>query len=144
MFCAADRVSLGVPPPGGVAVSNSLPHASGKLVTQADSRMPSVLNLASVVVCELLSGSWITGPRPPVSRSTKFGTLPAAIRSPSAWPRSAAPFTNCAAVHAEATVVSSLIVTRCGGSVPNRAIKAIAGFGPLPAPAFASPPLAMR
>jgi len=46
----------------------------------------------------------ITDPRPSVSRSTRFGTFPAAIRNPSALPRNAVPFRNCAAVHAEATV----------------------------------------
>ena len=86
----------------------------------------------------------MTDPRPPVSRLTRFGTFPAAIRSPSASPLNAVPFRNCAPVHAEATVVSSLIVTRSGGLVPNVAIKVIAGFGPLPDASFDSPPAAMR
>jgi len=79
-------------------------------------------------------GSWITEPKPPVSRSTRLGMFPAAMRSPSASLLSASPCRSCAAVNAEATVVSSLIVTRRGGSVPSVAINVIAGFDPCPGP----------
>ncbi len=113
-------------------------------MTQAESNRPSVFSLARVVVCGPFSGSTMTEPRPPVSRFTRFGTLPAAIRRPMALPDNAVPSRNCAAVHAEATVVSSLIVTRAGGAVPNVAISVAAGFGPVPAAVFASPPSATR
>ncbi len=107
MFCAAERVSVGAAAAGGVAAWKSFAHAPGISVMQAESKIPSVFNLASVVVAELFNGSWITGPNPPVWISTRFGTLPAAICSPSALPLSESPFRNCAPVHAEATVVSS-------------------------------------
>ncbi len=49
----------------------------------------TVAKLAIVGVCVLLSGPSIALPQPPVCRSTKLGTLPAAILRPSAWPLSA-------------------------------------------------------
>ena len=144
MFRAAVSVSVGWAPPGGVAASKSLSHAFSIAVTQADSRMPSVFSLANVVVCGPFSGSTMTGPRPPVSRSTRFGTFPAAIRNPNSSPLNAPPSRNCAPVQTEATVVSSLIVTRAGGTAPNVAISMVAGLDPLPAAVLASPPAAMR
>ena len=76
-FCAAVSVSVGAVPPGGVAAAKNLSHASPRARVRAPaSRFASVLNVASVVVCELFRGSWITGPKPPVLRSTRFGTFP--------------------------------------------------------------------
>ena len=46
----------------------------------------SVANVAIVGVWPLLSASRMTAPYPPVARSTKLGTLPAAMRKPSVWP----------------------------------------------------------
>ena len=82
-------------------------------------REPSVFKFASVVVWVLLIGSRITLPHPPVSRSTKFGTFPAAIRSPRGFPEIDSPSMNRAAVKAEATVVSSLTMTLLGYSPPT-------------------------
>jgi hypothetical protein len=56
----------------------------------------------------------------------------------------ALPFRNRAPVHAEATVVNSLIVTRAGGTAPDLAIRTVAGLDNLPVAVFASPPAAMR
>lgn len=100
--------------------------------------------LASAVVRGAFSGSAMTGPRPPVSRSTRFGTLPAAILRPMAAPLIAAPSRNCAAVHADATVVSSLIVARAGGSAPSVDIMAAAAFVVPSAEPSAAPPVATR
>ena len=82
--------------------------------------------VAIVVVIELLSGSRSTLPHPPVTGSTRFGTFPAAIRSPSGLPEIASPLMNRAAVNAEATVVSSLTVTVVGDEVPSSAISTMA------------------
>ena len=84
MDCAAASVSFGALPRGSVAAANSLLQASAVTrVAQADSRSASVAKLAIVGVWLLLSESWIVVPHPPVCRSTKLGTLPAAIRRPS-------------------------------------------------------------
>ena len=65
--------------------ANSLVQASDLTrVVQAASKSPSVPKMERSVVCVLFKGSWITGPKPPVARSTKLGTLPAAIFKPSA------------------------------------------------------------
>ena len=104
---------------------------------------PSVFKFASVVVWVLLIGSRITLPNPPVARSTKFGTFPAAIRSPSRSPEIDSPLMSRAAQNDEATVVSSLIVTLSGNFVPSSVIRAIASLGPLPEPALGVPPLAI-
>jgi hypothetical protein len=105
---------------------------------------PSVSKVASVVVWKLLSGSTITLPHPPVAGSTRFGTFPAAIRSPSAFPEIESPLMNCAAVNAEATVVSSLITTLAGGVPPSTARRAIAGLFPPALFAAGTPPAATR
>ena len=105
---------------------------------------PSVSKFAIVVVIELLIGSSSTLPHPPVTGSTRFGTFPAAIRSPSGLPEIDSPLMNRAAVNAEATVVSSLTVTVLGSVVPSSAIRATASLGPLSAAAFRVPPLAIR
>jgi hypothetical protein len=76
---------------------------------------PSVFKMASVVVWVLLSGSRSTFPHPPVAVSTRLGTFPAAIRSPSGLPEIASALMNRAAVNADATVVSSLMTTFAGG-----------------------------
>src|SRR5215831_2783873 len=84
----------------------------------------------------------MAAPQPPVERSTKLGTLPAAILRPSACPLIAAPLRNCACVHTEATVVISLITTLGGGVLPSTESSTIAGLSPLPLFTAASPPLA--
>ena len=99
---------------------------------------------AIVVVIELLSGSSSTLPHPPVERSTKFGTLPAAIRKPSGFPDIASPLMNRAAVNAEATVVISLTTALLGGLLPSTAMSARAGFSPLTLLAAGRPPFATR
>src|SRR5271168_5014846 len=82
---AAVNVSVGAAPPGGVEAANSLLQASDLTrVMQPANKSPSVLKIDRSVVCVLFKGSWITGPKPPVARSTKLGTLPAAILKPSA------------------------------------------------------------
>ena len=105
---------------------------------------PSVFKFASVVVWVLLSGSRSTLPHPPVTGSTRFGTFPAAIRSPSGLPEIASPLMKRAAVNAEATVVSSLTVTVFGSVVPSTVISAIAGLLPPALLADGMPPLATR
>src|SRR5215471_21646020 len=137
-------VSVGAPPPGGVAAANKLLHALGVTrVTQAESRSASVAKFAMVGVWLPLSGPWIASPHPPVERLTKLGTLPAAMRRPSAGPLSVAPIRNCAFVQTEATVVISLITTWAGGLLPKTANRAIAGLSPPPR-ALGSPPKARR
>jgi len=64
------------------------------------------------------------------------------MRSPNGLPLSTVPLRNWAPVHADATVVNSLIVPRSGGDVPNVAIGVIAGFAPLTPPTLGAPPLA--
>jgi hypothetical protein len=81
-------------------------------------------------------------PYPPVSTSTKFGTLPAAMRSPSALPLMAVPSRNCALVQTDATVVNSLIVTLAGGLLPITEMSAMAGLSPPPLLAADTPPWA--
>lgn len=93
---------------------------------------PRVFRFASVVVWVLLSGSRSTLPHPSVAGSTRFGTFPAAIRSPSAFPEIDSPLMNRAAVKAEAAVVSSLTVTVFGTEVPSNVISAMPGLSPLP------------
>src|SRR5262249_56824424 len=103
-------VSVGALPPGGVAAASRLLHAFGVTrVTQAEIRSASVAKFAMVGVWLLLSGFWIASPHPPVERLTKLGTLPAAMRRPSAGPLSLAPTRNCALVQTDATVVISLM-----------------------------------
>ena len=85
MASAAVNVSVGALPVAGAAAVKSLPHTSAETrVAQPASTLANVAKLAIVGVWLLLSGSCITSPHPPVARSTKFGTFPAAIRSPSA------------------------------------------------------------
>jgi hypothetical protein len=95
-----------------------------------------------VVVIELLSGSSSTLPHLPVVGSTRFGALPAAMRSPSGFPEIASPLMNCAAVNTDATVVSSFTVMRCGGVDPSTDISAIALSEPRFFLAKGLPPLA--
>ena len=90
--------------------------------------------LAIVGVWPLLSGSWMVPPHPPVSRSTKLGTLPAAMRRPSVRPLIVMPSMNCACVQTDAIVVNSLMTTRAGGLLPTTANSAIAGLLPPPWP----------
>src|SRR5271157_3880399 len=145
MFCAAVSVSVGVEPPTGVAAAKNLSHASPLTrVVQPASKFPSVLNVAMLVVCELFRGSRITGPKPPVVRSTRLGTLPAAIRRPSACPLITVPSMNCACVHTEAMVVNSLITTLDGGSLPSTAISVMRSLSPAVLSAGALPPCAIR
>jgi hypothetical protein len=85
MASAAVNVSVGALPVGGVAAEKSLLHASSDTcAAQPASTSANVAKLAIVGVWPLLSGSWMATPHPPVPRSTKLGTLPAAIRRPSA------------------------------------------------------------
>src|SRR5262249_38032537 len=143
--CAAVNVSVGAVPDGGVAAAKSCAHASGTTrAAQPASASASVAKLAIVGVCALLSESWITAPQPPVARSTRLGTLPAAILKPSAGPRSALPSKNCALVHTDATVVSSFSVTFAGGFAPSTARSASAALSPLVLSADERPPRATR
>src|SRR5579871_4297452 len=129
MFSAAVRVSFGEAPVGDVAAYDRLLHASDLTsVTHPASKSASVAKFAIVGVWLLLSGSCMALPHPPVSTSTKLGTLPAAMRRPSAWPLSAAPSRNCALVQTEATVVNSLMVTFSGALFPSTARRAMAGL----------------
>ena len=145
MDCAAVSVSVGTVPLGDVDAANSLLQASGVTrVTQPASTSASVAKFAIVGVWPLLSGSWMVAPQPPVARSTKLGTLPAAIFSPSAWPLSAGPSRNCAFVQTDATVVISLIVTVGGALPPNTDSKAMAGLSPPDLSAADLPPWATR
>src|SRR5262249_16016676 len=133
MDCAAVSVSVGGFPFGGVAAANSLLHASAfNLVAQAHSRSASVAKFAILRLLLLFSGSDTVAPQPPDSRSTKLGTLPAAILGPREWPFIAEPLTNCACVHTDATVVISLMTTLAGGVFPTTASSATAGLSPLP------------
>src|SRR5262245_54957517 len=137
--------SVGALPPGGVAAWKTREQASGvSRVAQAANRLANVAKLAMVVVWLLFSGSWIGPPHPPVSRSTKFGTLPAAILSPRAWPVMAAPSRNWAPVHTEATVVISLMVMFVGGLLPTILISANASLSPVPLSVADLPPVATR
>ena len=143
MPAIASSVVVGAVPPDGVAaLKNRLRHASSATVAQAAMSEPSVSSVASVAVWVLLSGSRSTLPHLPVTGSTKLGTFPAAIRSPSGFPEIASPLMNRAAVKAEATVVSSLTVTFAGDEVPSSAISAMASL--LFAAVFSVPPLATR
>ena len=83
-------------------------------------------------------------PHPPVARSTKSGTLPAAIFRPRAWPFSAAPSRNCALVQTDATVVISLMTTLARGLLPTIANSAMAGLSPLALLALGTPPFAVK
>jgi hypothetical protein len=83
-------------------------------------------------------------PQPPVCRSTKLGTLPAAIFSCSGWPLMASPSMNWLCVHTEAMVVISLIVTLAGALAPSTVSSEIAGLSPPPLPAAGVPPRATR
>jgi hypothetical protein len=115
MAWAARSVSVGTPPRGPCAARKTVSQASGRTrVTQPASTLASVAKLAIVGVWPLFSGSWIVPPQPPVCRSTKLGTLPAAIFSCSGWPLMASPSMNWLCVHTEAMVVISLIVTLAG------------------------------
>ena len=99
MPAIASSVFFGVAPPGGVAALRKRARQSSlATVRKAAISEPSVSRFASVVVWVLLSGSTITLPHPPVVGSTRFGTLPAAMRSPSGLPEIASPSMNRAAV----------------------------------------------
>jgi hypothetical protein len=102
--------------------------------------LASVAKLAIVGVWPLLSGSWIVPPQPPVARSTKLGTLPAAIFSCSGCAWIVVPLMNWLCVHTEATVVISLIVTLAGGVLPSTVIRAMAGLLPAALLAVGCPP----
>ena len=116
MDSAAASVSVGASPFGGFAAWKSISQAMGVTrVAQPASASASVAKFAIVGVWPPLSGSWMGPPHPPVCRSTKFGTLPAAMLRLSAGPLIAAPSRNCALVQTEATVVISLTATLAGG-----------------------------
>src|SRR5262245_50343984 len=136
-------VSLGMTPFGVVAASKSLLHASVVTsVTQPERTSASVAKLAIVGVCALLSGPRIASPHPPLSRSTKLGTFPAAMRRPSSCPFNVSPSRNCADVQTDATVVNSFTVTVLGGVVPSTASSAMALLATWAAADFDVPPLA--
>src|SRR5262245_11556896 len=86
----------------------------------------------------------MVAPQPPLRRSTKLGTLPAAILRPSACPLIAVPSMNWLCVHTVATVVISLIVTLAGSRAPTDAISAMAGLSPPVLVAVGRPPFATR
>jgi hypothetical protein len=86
--------------------------------------------LASVVVCELFKGSSSTLPHVPVAGSTRFGTLPAAIRSPTSLPLIAVPLRKRAFVKADTTVVSSLTTTVPESFSPSTERSAVSPPGP--------------
>src|SRR5262245_51968785 len=113
-------------------------------VTQPASTSASVAKFAIVGVWAPLSESWMVAPQPPVRRSTKLGTLPAAILRPSACPLIAVPSMNWLCVHTVATVVISLIATLAGGCVPTDAINVMAALSPLDGFAAGRPPFAAR
>ena len=83
-------------------------------------------------------------PQPPVTKSTKLGTLPAVILSCNGKPLIAVPSMNWLCVHTEATVVISLIVTFARALAPSTVINAVASFGPVPLSAAVRPPFAVR
>src|SRR5215472_7520005 len=131
-------------PFGGVAAAKSLPHASAVTsVTHPQSRSARVAKFAIVGVWLLFRESWIVVPQPPVWRSTKLGTLPAATLRPKGAPLSAPPSRNCALVQTDATVVNSFIVTCAGGVGPITESIAMQRLSPPPLCAFGSPPFAM-
>src|SRR5271154_554316 len=145
MVSAAVSVSLGASPFGDFAAWKSISQAMGVTrVAQPASASASVAKFAIVGVWPLLSGSWMGPPHPPVERLTKLGTLPAAMLRLSAGPLIAAPSRNCALVHAEATVVISLMVTLAGGLPPSTDKNVRAGLSPPALLTAGSPPLAMR
>src|SRR5271165_4759933 len=145
MPAMASNVFLGVAPPVGVAALKKRARQSSlATVNDAVISEPSVSRLAIVMVIELLSGSISTLPHLPVAGSTRLGTFPAAILRPSGFPEIAVPLMNCALVNADATVVSSLIVTLAGGLLPSTSNSAIDELSPLALLAFATPPVATR
>src|SRR5271165_4548872 len=105
---------------------------------------PIVSKLAIVVVMELLIGSISTLPHVPVTGSTRLGTFPAAIFNPSGLPEMPSPLMNRALVNADATVVSSLIVTLAGGLLPRTDNSAMAGLSPVALLALGTPPFATK
>src|SRR6516165_2515918 len=128
------------------AAPNSLPQASfAARVAQPASTSASVAKFAIVGVWLLLSGPWIASPQPPVPRSTKLGTLPAAILRLRAGPLIAVPSRNCAWVHTDATVVISLTAALAGGLLPSTVMSARAGLSPATTRLAAGrPPFATR
>src|SRR5262252_3303831 len=145
MDSAAANVSVGAVPAGPAAAAYSLPHASGAArAIQPASASAKVAKFAIVGVWLLLSGSWIVPPQPPVARSTKLGTLPAAIFSCSGWPLIAVPSMNWLCVHTDATVVISLIVTVVDGFAPTTPISAMAGLSPPDLLVAGVPPFATK
>src|SRR5262249_48504478 len=120
MSPAAASVFAGATPLGGIEAANSFWHASAVTrATQPERTFARVAKLAIVGVWLLFRESWIVVPHPPVWRSTKLGTFPAAILRPRGAPLSVVPSRNCALVHADATVVNSFIVTCAGGALPT-------------------------
>ena len=118
-------------PVGGAAAAKRLSHASGLTrAAQPAVAMASVAKFDIVGVCVLLFESRIAEPQPPVWRSTRLGTLPAAILRPSNGPLTIVPSRNWLWVHTDAMVVSSLTTTCFGGLLPSTAMKAIAGLSP--------------
>ena len=145
MVSAAVSVSFGASPFGDLAAWKSISQAMGVTrVAQPASASASVAKLAIVGVWPLLSESWIVAPQPPVDRSTKLRTLPAAMLRLSAGPLIVAPSRNCALVHTDAIVVISLIVTRAGAATPSTVMNASAGLSPAPLWSKSTPPLATR
>src|SRR5262250_2524396 len=136
-------MSLGVVPFGVVVASKNLLHASAvTCVTQPERTSANVAKLAIVGVCPLLSGPWIASPHPPLSRSTKLGTFPAAMRRPRSCPFNVSPSRNWADVQTDATVAASFTVTVFGGLVPSTASSAMALLATRVAAALGVPPLA--
>lgn len=131
MPAIASSVFRGVTPLGGVdALKNWARQSSFATVNEAAMSEPSVLSVASDVVWVLLIGFRITLPQPAVAGSIRFGTFPAAIRSPSGLPEIDYALMKRAAVNAEATEVSSLTVTVAGALAPSTVISTITGSSP--------------
>jgi hypothetical protein len=131
MPAIASNESAGADAAGtAAAFRKSARHVSSEDVANAVIRFPRVFSLASVDVWELLSGSSSTLPQVPVDGSTRFGTLPAAIRRPTSLPLIAVPLMNRALVKTDATVVSSLTTAPDGAFSPRTDSKATAFPGP--------------
>ncbi|EXI74750.1 MAG: hypothetical protein AW07_01678 [Candidatus Accumulibacter sp. SK-11] len=138
-------MSAGVSPVGPLAAANSAPQASALTrVTQPDSALASVAKLAIVGVWPPFRGSWIVPPQPPLARSTKLGTLPAAIFSCSGCALIVVPSMNWLWVHTAAMVVISLMVTRAAILLPRTVKSAMWLLSPSALLVAGCPPRAVR
>jgi hypothetical protein len=111
MFHSAWKVSPGFPPRGGVASARNRASTPYVPRTHAATRLASERVERSALVASALGGLSSTGDGCPVSGSTRLSFIPAAMRSPKAFPAIFFPSLNCAMLNAAATVVSSLMTT---------------------------------